>query len=279
MRSSGDPPGRTVSASFDSGTLSQRVRDHLRDQILSNRLPPGTHLQEEVIASSLGISRAPVRDALRLLAAEDLVTIRPRRGAVVKALSRADFLAGYQVREALEVLAIRLAVPRITASDLRTLADLHARMRAYARNKQIDEYFRCNAAFHALFVERSGNHWLQSIYSQLMNQLRRYRLPSLYIRGGLERSLSEHASILAAVRRGDGERAAHLLREHIQVPQRILQAAPDGELVPAGPMRRGSRMAAIQEGPPRGALLPAPRAVAGRTQRRGQPGVGLGEHA
>lgn len=279
MPSSGQPQGRAASASFDSGTLSQRVRDHLRDQILSNRLPPGTHLQEEVIASSLGISRAPVRDALRLLAAEDLVTIRPRRGVVVKALSRADFLAGYQVREALEVLAIRLAVPRITEPDLRTLADLHARMRAYARQRQIDEYFQCNAAFHALFVERSGNHWLQAIYSQLMNQLRRYRLPSLYIRGGLERSLSEHAAILAAVRRGDGERAAHLLREHIQVPQRILLAAPDGELVPAGPLRRGSRMPAIQKDAVSRAIPPAPRAPAVRTKRRGQSGVGIGEHA
>jgi DNA-binding GntR family transcriptional regulator len=76
---------------FDNVTLSQRVRDHLRDEILSNRLSPGTHLQEEVVAEQLGISRAPVREALRLLAAEDLVTITPRRGAIVKSLSPLEF--------------------------------------------------------------------------------------------------------------------------------------------------------------------------------------------
>jgi DNA-binding GntR family transcriptional regulator len=223
---------------FDNGTLSQRVRDYLRDQILSNHLSPGMHLQEEVIASSLGISRAPVRDALRLLAAEDLVTIRPRRGAVVKALSRADFLAGYQVREALEALAVRLAVPRLTPDDLRILAALHARMRAHARRGQVDEYFQRNADFHTLFVERSGNPWLQAIYAQVMNQLRRYRVPSLHLRGGLERSLAEHAAILAAVRRGDAEAASRLVREHIQVPQRILQAASESEVIQASPPRR-----------------------------------------
>ncbi|MDR7484592.1 MAG: GntR family transcriptional regulator [Armatimonadota bacterium] len=104
--------------SFDNGTLSQRVRDHLLHAILSNRLPPGTHLQEEEIAAQLGISRAPVREALRLLAAEDLVTIAPRRGAIVTSLSPREFLEVYQVRESLEGLAIRLAVPRFTDADL-----------------------------------------------------------------------------------------------------------------------------------------------------------------
>jgi DNA-binding GntR family transcriptional regulator len=216
---------------FDNHTLSHRVLEHLRDEILCNRLAPGTHIQEEVVAAALGISRAPVREALRLLAAEDLVAITPRRGAIVKALSPQEFLAAYQVREALEVLAIRLAVPRLTTDDLRALRDLHEHMTACAARAEVRRFFESNAAFHALLVERSGNGRLQQIYRPLMNQMRRYRMPSMELRGGLERSLTEHAAILEAIQRRDVDAAARLLGEHIQVPQRILQVSPDGELV------------------------------------------------
>ena len=95
-------------------TLWERVHHHLREEILANRLPPGTVLGEVALAESLGVSRGPVREALGRLAAEGLVTVRPRRGAVVSALSPQEFLEAYQVREALEALAIRLAVSRLT---------------------------------------------------------------------------------------------------------------------------------------------------------------------
>ncbi len=219
---------------FDNVTLSQRVRDHLRDEILSNRLPPGTHIQEEVIAAQLGISRAPVREALRLLAAEDLVTIAPRRGAIVKALSPQEFLDAYQVREALELLAMRLAMPRFTREDIDTLHGLHRQMLAHAERSDVDGFFQVNDAFHRLIVERSGNDRLRAISRQLMNQLRRYRMRSMSLRGGLDRSTTEHAAILDAVERRDAEAAVTLLSEHIQVPQRILRSAPEEELVQVG---------------------------------------------
>lgn len=226
--------GSAVTRPFDNITLSQRVRDHLRGEILSNRLSPGTHLQEEVVAEQLGISRAPVREALRLLAAEDLVAIAPRRGAVVKSLSPMEFLAAYQVREALEMLAIRLAVPRFTGDDIQSLRALHRQMSALAERGDIEGFFQANAAFHALILERSGNDRLDAIYRQLMNQMRRYRMRSLSLRGGIERSLMEHAAIIDAVERRDTQAAVGLLSEHIQVPQRILQTSPEEELVQAG---------------------------------------------
>lgn len=239
---------------FDNATLSHRVREHLREEILSNRLPPGTHIQEEVIAAQLGISRAPVREALRLLASEDLVTIAPRRGVVVKALSPQDFLAAYQVREALEVLAIRLAMPRLADADLQALRDLHQEMVVCAARGDVGRFFEVNAAFHALVVERSGNERLRDIYRPLTNQMRRYRMRSMSLRGGLERSLAEHAAILEAIQRGDATAAARLFSDHIQVPQRILQASPDGELVQVS---SGSSSAA-------------------RRSRRGRPSTALG---
>src|SRR5205823_8601886 len=103
---------------LDNATLWERVHDHLRTEILSNRLAPGTELQEVALSEQLGVSRGPIREAIGRLAAEGLVTVRPRRGAVVRSLSKDEFLDAYQVREALEWMAVRLAVPRLTNEDL-----------------------------------------------------------------------------------------------------------------------------------------------------------------
>lgn len=211
-----------ITRPFANVTLSQRVRDHLREEILANRLAPGTHLQEEEIAARLGISRAPVREALRLLTAEDLVTISPRRGVVVKAISREEFLAAYQVREALEVLAVRLAIPHLTEADDRTLRTLHQRMEAAAAQADTRGFYEANAAFHIFLVDRSENPRLIETYRQLKNQLRRYGQWAVSLRGDLDGPLAEHAAILEAIERRDATAAAELLRRHIQIPQQML---------------------------------------------------------
>src|SRR5437899_9132915 len=105
-------------------TLSQRAHTFLREEILSERLQPGTELQEVALSQQLGVSRGPIRDAIGRLAAEGLVTVRPRRGAVVRLLSKDEFLELYQVREALEIMAVRLAVPRLGADDFAALQGL-----------------------------------------------------------------------------------------------------------------------------------------------------------
>ena len=112
----------TTDAPLENRTLREQALDHLREEILSSRLEPGTELSEVALARSLGISRGPLREALGQLAAEGLVTMVPRRGAVVTRLTRREFLDAYQVREALESLALRLAVPRLSAAQK---AELH----------------------------------------------------------------------------------------------------------------------------------------------------------
>ena len=104
-------------APLENRTLREQVIDHLREEILTSRLAPGTELGEAALARSLGISRGPLREALGALTAEGLVTIVPRRGAVVTRLTRKEFIDAYQVREALESLAVRLAVPRLTVAQ------------------------------------------------------------------------------------------------------------------------------------------------------------------
>ena len=214
------PPERVA---LDPRTLWQRAHEHLRQEIISGRLTPGTELQEVALAESLGVSRGPIREALGRLAAEGLVTVRPRRGAVVRALSVEEFLEAYQVREALEVAAVRLAVPKLGADDLAAMQRRIDEMSALADAGDVEGFFEANAAFHELFFEVAGNRTLAALYRQLRDQIDRHRLRSLELRGNVRRSITEHRAILRAVRAGDVERAAHLVSEHIRVPQIRLQ--------------------------------------------------------
>jgi DNA-binding GntR family transcriptional regulator len=223
-------------SNFENLTLWQRVHRVLSDEILSNRLPPGTVLQEVALAQSLGVSRGPVREAIGRLASEGLVRVRPRRGAVVASLTREEFLEAYQVREALEVMAIRLAVKRLTDDGIAKLERLTAEMQQYADEGDVDRFFQANAAFHAAIVDASGNQKLRDVYGQVVGQMARYQMRSLALRGTLRRSIQEHRAIVRALRKRDANRSAHLLSEHIGVPQRRLESAADDELIELRPI-------------------------------------------
>lgn len=210
-------------------TLWQRVYEHLRAAILEGRLEPGTELTEVALAEQLGVSRGPLREAIGRLAAEGLVTVSPRRGAVVRSLSKEEFLELYQVREALERMAMQLAALRLTDEEFDGLTALNEEMAAHAAGNKVEAFFEANLAFHARLLEASGNEKLQELYRQLLGQLGRYRLRSLTLRGNLQRSVSEHKTILRAARRGDAERAAQLMAEHIRVPQRRAMALEEVE--------------------------------------------------
>jgi DNA-binding GntR family transcriptional regulator len=216
---------------FDNATLADRVYQTLREDILSNRLPPGSSIREADLAAALEVSRGPVREALRRLDSEGLVSVIPRRGSVVSSFSHKEFLDAYRVREVLEVLAITLAIPRLEAKHLTELERLHREMEEMAKDESVETFFSTNDAFHKLFVDRSGNPVLQSTYNTLVDQMRRYNLRSLALRGGLSRSCEEHEQILGAVKAGDIEQAAELLRQHIRVPQQILESENEAELV------------------------------------------------
>lgn len=208
---------------LNHATLAEQVYHRLRSDILSNHYDSDAPLPEKTLAAQLNVSRMPVREALHRLAAEGLVTLRPRQGAFVSSLSPQQFLDAYRVREALEELAIKLALPNLTANDLTTLAALQEEMRSSAMDEDAESFFSANRAFHGLFIERSQNDYLKGIYYPLMDQIRRHVSSSLGLRGGLERSIEEHQAILGAVQAGDATEAARLLREHIHVPQRAIE--------------------------------------------------------
>jgi len=121
-------------------------------------------------------------------------------------------------------------VPRLEQEQFNRLDELVAEMQRYAENEDVSAFFEANAAFHAELFEASGNGKLQELYRQLLGQMGRYRTRSVALRGSLQRSVSEHRSIIRAARKGDADRAVHLMSEHIRVPQRRLQSLSEEEL-------------------------------------------------
>lgn len=227
MSATGPGEGR---APLENRTLREQVVDHLRREILDGSLAPGSELGETMLAASLNVSRGPLREALGQLAAEKLVTIVPRKGAIVRRLTRQEFLDAYQVREALESLAIRLAVPRMTDDERAALHALCDEMDAATGRGESEGFIQINHDFHEQLVHASGNETLVEMHAQLMAQMGRLLKQSVRLRGGIGHSSAEHRRILAAIDAGDAAEAARLLEQHIEVPQRVLQSSEEAWL-------------------------------------------------
>jgi DNA-binding GntR family transcriptional regulator len=213
-----------IARPLDNRTLWEQVRDRLREDILAGRLEPGAELSEVALAREFGTSRGPLREALGRLAAEGLVTVTPRRGAVVTQLSRQEFIDAYQVREALETLAVRLAVPLLSDAEVAHLRELCELMARAAREDEVRLFFDTNNTFHEALVRGSRNRKLHEVHRMLVGQMVPYLPRSLELRGNLQQSVAEHEAILAAIEVRDANRAAELLAEHIEVPQRVLES-------------------------------------------------------
>lgn len=214
--------GGHVAPAFENLTLWQRVYDHLRDEIMRDRLPPGTELSEVALSKELAVSRGPIREAIGRLAAEGLVTVRPRRGAEVRSITPEELIESYQVREALEVLAVRLAVPRITDAELAGLDEFADQMSEHAKKGAVPDFFTANVTFHERLCDLSGNKKLLEVYRRLAGEVGRFQARTLALRGSLDGSVSEHRAILAAIRLRDVEKAAELTAAHIRVPAQRL---------------------------------------------------------
>lgn len=208
---------------FDNLTLWERVYDHLREEIRQQRLMPGTVLSEVALSDELGVSRGPIREAMGRLASEGLVTIRPRRGAVVRSLTAEELVDAYQVREVLEAMSVRLAVPRLTDAAFDRLENLVNQMALRAGEGDLARFFEANVAFHDLFCELSGNRKLLQVHHTLMGEIGGFQDRTLSLRGNPNKSITEHRNILRAARKGDVAEAAELAAAHVRVPSERLQ--------------------------------------------------------
>ncbi|KZY03687.1 MULTISPECIES: GntR family transcriptional regulator [unclassified Sulfitobacter] len=193
------------------------VRDALEDRILTGQLLPGTRVDEVTLAEEFGVSRTPVRQAIFQLAATGLLEQRPRRGAYVAEVGPQLLSEMFQVMAELEALCAANAARRATESDIEMLLACHADCTKAAESGDSDRYYYENETFHELIRTISGNCFLRDEIDTLQKRLKAYRRLQLRARNRMERSLSEHASIVEAIRGGDAAAANAAMRDHITI--------------------------------------------------------------
>ncbi|GIW01602.1 MAG: hypothetical protein KatS3mg058_3005 [Roseiflexus sp.] len=194
-------------------TMTEQVMARLRDMILSGELAPGSRLDQNELARRFGVSLVPLREALARLQSRGLVRIVPHRGVFVESLSVEELLDIYQVREALEELAARLAAPRLTVADLATLDRLKIEMEQTATIDDFDAFLDLHREFHFTIYRAAGRRHLVQLIAQLWDLSARYRRFQLYAFPERARaSLFEIQAILDACHRRDPDALACMVR-------------------------------------------------------------------
>ena len=197
-------------------TLPTLVQREIERRILAGELAPGAKLVEADIASELGVSRGPVREAFRALEQASLVRTEKNRGVFVRQVSLEEANEIYEVRAALEGLIGRLAAARIRPEQLEGIRAVVRKMHAVGRARDAAGYYPLNVQFHQLLVEAAGNRALQMNYRRIVNELDLYRRETISRSAeNIPLSTREHEAIVNAVAKADGELAARLLVEHV----------------------------------------------------------------
>lgn len=232
-------PGRSAATPARGAartSMHAHVADRLRTLVVECRIPPGARLNETALCERLGVSRTPLREALKVLASEGLVVIHPNRGAAVSTVTAREAAELFQVMAALEALIGRRLAAHATARDLRDLQALHARMRALHEADRRADYYLANEAFHRRLAETAGNGVLLAVHGGLASRLRRARYLANLSHERWAEAVDEHAGILEALERRDADALARAMADHMRATcERVVaglaeleQAAADG---------------------------------------------------
>lgn len=192
--------------------LYQEVAEQLRQRIFDRALEPGSWIDELKIAEEFGISRTPLREALKVLAAEGLVTMKVRRGAYVTEMSDKDLRDVYHLLGLLESDAAAVVATQASAAQRQSLQDLHAELEGAVHERE--RFFAVNERFHLLLLELADNRWRGQMVADLRKVMKLNRHNSLLKQGRIEDSLQEHRAILAAILAGDAGASAQAMQAH-----------------------------------------------------------------
>jgi DNA-binding GntR family transcriptional regulator len=211
IQADGSPRGERL----DSKGLYQEVAQRLRERIFSHELAPGTWIDERSLAKAFGISRTPMREALKELAGEGLVVLTPRHGCKVVQLSRRDIEEVFPVLAMLEGQCAYEATTKIKPKDLPRLKALHEQLEIHTAHKDRAGWLEVDHKFHSILYEISGNRWLLQVINDLRKVIRLARYHFLLLDGRLEESLEEHRRIMAAICRQDPATVKECVYTHL----------------------------------------------------------------
>ncbi len=197
-----------------NGTPS--LRDQIEEAIVSGTYRPGDRLEEQSLAEQYGVSRTPVREALRQLQEAGLVDVKPRRGAAVTIVGPAELIHMFEVMGGLEAMAGRLASRRLDEASKKELLDSHEACRA-AVTRGSDAYYYENERFHMAIYKASGNPFLEEQARALHRRLKPYRRIQLRSINRIEQSFAEHDRIVTAIVSGNAQAAQQALWDHVTI--------------------------------------------------------------
>jgi DNA-binding GntR family transcriptional regulator len=194
--------------------LYEEVAELLRQRIFKRELEPGSWIDELKLAEEYGISRTPLREALKVLAAEGLVTMKVRRGAYVTEVSEKDLADVYHLLSLLESDAAGVVAERATDAQRSELQALHAELETALANR--DRFFAINEQFHMRLLEMADNRWRQQMVADLRKVMKLNRHSSLFKSGRIEESLAEHRAVMAALLARDADLTRQRMQEHFR---------------------------------------------------------------
>ena len=194
--------------------LYEEVAELLRQRIFSRELEPGSWIDEVKLSQEYGISRTPLREALKVLAAEGLVTMKVRRGAYVTEVSEQDLAEVYHLLALLESDAAAVVAERASDAELKELQKLHRELEAAVKDRE--RFFALNERFHMRLLELAANRWRNQMVADLRKVMKLHRHNSLLKSGRIQESLAEHGAIVQALVKRDTEGARERMQQHFR---------------------------------------------------------------
>jgi DNA-binding GntR family transcriptional regulator len=205
----------TGSDSIQRRSLHDELTERLRTLITRGDLAPGEKVPEKDLCKQFGVSRTPLREALKVLASEGIVTLRPNRGAMVSALTAEELEEVFPVMGALEALSGEIACKHITDREVQAIRKLHEAMVQHWKNGELQPYFRLNQRIHEAILEATRNDTLKSIYRGLSGRILSARYIANMSPARWAKAVEEHEAILKALDARDGARLSKILKAHL----------------------------------------------------------------
>jgi len=205
-------------------SLHEELVERLRDILVEGDFTAGDKVPEKALCEQLGVSRTPMREALKVIAADGLITLIPNRGAVFRDITHDEIDALFPVIGALEALAGELACERLSNQDISALQKLHEKMRVAYKKKNLSGYFRLNQQIHEKIIRTANNTVLSEQYTTLSNRLRRSRYQANMSDQRWADAVMEHDNMIMAIEKRDGKALGEILRSHLQKKHRAIVA-------------------------------------------------------
>lgn len=201
---------------INTSALYEQVAELIRQRIFNGELAPGSWIDESQLANAYGISRTPLREALKVLASEGLVTMKLRRGAYVTEVAEKDLQEVYHLLGLLEADAAAELAEKATEEEIQTLKDIHQTLEQLAQAKQpdVEQFFTVNQRFHQTVLSLAGNHWRQTIVNDLRKVMKLSRQQSLLKTGRIQQSLDEHRHLMQAISARDASQSRACMLAH-----------------------------------------------------------------